>query len=564
MRRILFAFLSAAILSVALFAVSPRPECAQRAMVVSAEPYATQVGLSVLKRGGNAVDAAVATALALGVTEGYSSGLGGGCFILIRMASGEAIAIDGRETAPLRATRDMFVPRDSLAPTDLSTAGVLAAGVPGELAALDMALKKHGRLRLSEVIKDAIALADTGFPISKFYWERLEFNREKLARFPATKSLFFSSDTSVLKPAARLVQKELAATLRAIAAAGIDTFYNGPIAQKIADFVATEGGILTSEDFTSYRPRFRTPVSGTYHGYEILSMPPPSSGGVHLVEILNILDGIGLGYLGAGSAEATHAMAEAMALAFADRAAYLGDPDFVSVPVEGLISKNYADSLRRRIQRWRHSKFEGPGLPPMWLPDTTLRHTTHLCVLDEDGNAVSLTATINTGFGSGVIVPGTGILLNNEMDDFVTNPSIANYFGLVGSAANEIAPGKRPLSSMAPTIVLKNNKPFLIVGSAGGPRIITTVVQTIVNLVDHRMQLQAALDAPRIHQQWQPDKLYLEDGFSMDAIMELQRRGHNIAYGAYWSAATAIQVDPTTNLIYGATDSRMDGSAAGY
>lgn len=564
MRRILFALLAVIILSVAVFAASPRSECAHRAMVVSAETNATQVGLSVLKRGGNAVDAAVATALALGVTEGYSSGLGGGCFILIRMASGEAVAIDGRETAPLRATREMFIPRDSLAPLDLSTVGVLAPGVPGELAALDLALKKYGRLPLSEVIKGAIALADTGFSISRFYWERLEFNRDKLARFPATKSLYFANDTSVLKWGDRLVQKDLAATLRAIAATGIDTFYNGPIAQKIADFVTAQGGILTLEDFISYRPRVRTPVAGTYHGYEILSMPPPSSGGVHLVEILNILEEVGLGYLGAGSAETCHAMAEAMALAFADRAAFLGDPDFVSVPVEGLVSKDYADSLRHRIQRWRHTKPEGHGIPVGWFPDTTQRHTTHLCVLDEDGNAVSLTATINTGFGSGVVVPGTGILLNNEMDDFVTNPSGANYFGLIGSAANEIAPGKRPLSSMAPTIVSRNGKPFLIVGAAGGPRIITAVVQTISNLIDYNMQLQAALDFPRVHQQWQPDKLYLEDGFPIDATIELQRRGHNISYGGFWSAVTAIQVDTAAGLIYGATDSRMDGSAAGY
>lgn len=564
MRRILFSFLAITILGIAVFAASPRPECAHRAMVVSAETNATQVGLSILKRGGNAVDAAVATALALGVTEGYSSGLGGGCFILVRMASGEAVAIDGRETAPMRATREMFIPRDSLSPLDLSTAGVLAPGVPGELAALDLALKKYGRLPLSEVVKGAIALADTGFPISKFYWERLEFNRDKLSRFPATRSLYFANDSSVLKWGDRLVQKDLAATLRAIAAAGIDTFYNGLIAQKIVDFVAAQGGILSLEDFISYRPRVRTPVTGSYHGYEILSMPPPSSGGVHVLEILNILEEIGLGYLGAGSAEACHATAEAMALAFADRAAFLGDPDFVSVPVEGLISKIYADSLRLHIHRWQHTKPAGPGIPPGWLPDTTLRHTTHLCVLDEDGNAVSLTATINTGFGSGVVVPGTGILLNNEMDDFVTNPGGANYFGLTGSAANEVAPGKRPLSSMAPTIVSKNGKPVLIVGGAGGPRIITAVVQTISNLIDHNMQLQAALDFPRIHQQWQPDKLYLEDAFPIDATIELQRRGHNIAYGGFWSAVTAIQADSVSGLIFGATDSRMNGSAAGY
>lgn len=552
------------IASLSLFAASSRPVCAQRAMVACAEPYATQVGLSVLQRGGNAVDAAVATALALSVTEGYSSGLGGGCFILIRMANGETAAIDGRETAPAKATRNMYVPKDSLAPTDLSMTGILACGVPGELAALDLALKRYGRLPLSEVIKDAIALADTGFPISQFYWERLEFNKVKLSLFPGTKAVFFTGDTTVLQWGDTLVQKDLAATLSAIEAGGVDTFYSGPIPQKIEDYVKANGGILGVADFESYRPRVRQPVTGTYHGYEILSMPPPSSGGIHLIEMLNILEDIGLGYLGAGSAEATHAMAEAMSRAFADRAVYLGDPDFFNVPTEGLISKEYAAELRAGIHRWEHTKPQSAGIPPGWMPDTTQRHTTHLCVLDEDGNAVSLTATINTGFGSGVVVPGVGIFLNNEMDDFVTNPGMPNFFGLVGSEANEIVPGKRPLSSMAPTIVVRDNKPFLVVGSPGGPRIITTVLQVIINVIDYNMQLQEAVDFPRVHQQWLPDKLYLERGFPLDAIAELKKRGHTIAYGYLWSGATAILVDMENALIYGATDSRMEGSAAGY
>jgi gamma-glutamyltranspeptidase/glutathione hydrolase len=543
---------------------SRRPVLARRAMVVSAEPLATQVGLSVLERGGNAVDAAVATALALGVTEGYSCGLGGGCFILIRMATGEAIAVDGREMAPARATRDMYIPRDSLSPADLSTTGVLAAGVPGHLAALDLALKTYGRLTLAQVIEGAIALADTGFPISMFYWERLDFNRDKLAKFPATKSLFFTSDTSVLAWGDRLVQKDLAATLRAVQKGGVDTFYSGPLPQMIVDYVKGEGGILSTEDFTAYRPRLRTPVQGTYHGLQILSMPPPSSGGIHLIEMLNILEGVGLAYLGAGGVDATHAMAEAMSRAFADRATYLGDPDFAKVPTEGLISKEYAAQLRAGIQRWYHTKPEGPGIPPGWVADTSAGQTTHLCVLDEDGNAVSLTATINTAFGSGVVVPGTGILLNNEMDDFVTNPDVPNYFGLVGSEANEIVPGKRPLSSMTPTIVAKDEKPYLVVGSPGGPRIITTVLQVIVNITDHGMGLQAAMDYPRIHQQWLPNKLYLEDGFSSEIAGQLRQRGHTIACGGLWGGATAIMVDRERGLVLGATDSRMEGAAFGY
>ncbi len=564
LRKILVLIFALSIAVSSSYAASPRPVCARHAMVVSAESLATNVGLSVLKSGGNAVDAAVATVLALGVTEGYSSGLGGGCFILIRMATGETVAIDGRETAPMNATRDMYIPRDSLAPTDLSQTGVLAAGVPGELAALDLALKKFGRLPLTEVIKGAIALADTGFPISRFYWERLEYHKEKLSRFPGTRSVFFTSDTTVLQWGERLIQKDLAATMRAIEKAGVDTFYSGAIPQMIVDYVASEGGILTLQDFENYRPHAREPVHGDYHGYEILSMPPPSSGGIHLVEILNIIEEIGIGYLGAGSAEATHAMAEAMSRAFADRAVYLGDPDFSAIPIEGLTSKAYASELRAGIQRWQHVNPPGAGIPPGWMPDTTDGHTTHLCVLDEDGNAVSLTATINTGFGSGVVVPGVGIILNNEMDDFVTNPGMPNYFGLIGTEANEIKPGKRPLSSMAPTIVLQNNKPYLVVGSPGGPRIITTVLQVIVNVVDHNMHLQEAVDFPRMHHQWMPDRLFLERGFPVDAIADLQRRGHKIACGGLWSGATAILSDTTTNMLFGSTDSRMEGAALGY
>ncbi len=537
-------------------------------MVTSAESKATQVGVDVLKRGGNAVDAAAAVALALGVTESYSSGIGGGCFILIRMADGTTVAIDGRETAPAKATRLMFVPTDTTKESELSTVGVLAAGTPGELAALDLAVRKYGRLPLAEAFEGAIALADTGFDVDMRYARALKNNADMLAKFEGTKAIFFKDATTPLAFGDRLVQRDLAATMRRIQAEGIGAFYEGEVPQKVESYMKAQGGMLSARDFAAYKPVAREPVKGTFQGYEVISMPPPSSGGIHVIQMLNLLEPYDLKYFGAGSSEAIHVIAEAMQLAFADRAEFLGDPDFVKMPVAGLVDKDYAASRRALISRLEHTRIVAAGNPVPFMEPITAepptRHTTHLCVVDSFGNAVSLTATVNTPFGSGVIVPGTGFFLNNEMDDFVTWPGHPNYFGLVGNAANEIAPQRRPLSSMSPTILVKDGKLALVIGSMGGPRIITSVVLTLLNVLVFGMNVQEAVDAPRFHEQWVPDVLFLESDYSFDVQTALKTRGHTVQVQGRWSAVTAIAADSTLGGWRGAADSRVDGRAEGF
>jgi len=567
MKRFPSIFSTLALLSVAvpLFAASPLPAWAPHGMVTSAERHATEVGVQVLEQGGNAVDAAAAVALALGVTEGYSSGIGGGCFILIRLADGTSVAIDGRETAPARATRRMFVPRDTIKSSTLSTEGVLAAGVPGELAALDLAVREYGRQPFSALLDGAIALADTGFLVDMRYARALNTNRELLRRFDGARAVFFKRDSLPLAFGDRLIQTDLANTLRRIQSEGIEAFYGGDIPKSVETYVAKNGGILTARDFGDYRPLVREPVRGSYRGCEVLSMPPPSSGGIHVIQILNVLERFDLNYFGAGSSESVHLIAEAMQLAFADRAEFLGDPAFTKIPALGLLSKSYADTMRARINRLQHTRVELAGDPwPFDASPSEDKHTTHLCVVDSEGNAVSLTATINTPFGSGVIVPGTGFLLNNEMDDFVTWPGKPNYFGLVGTAANEVEPGKRPLSSMSPTILVRDNHPHLIVGSMGGPRIITAVALAIVNALDYRMTIQEAIDFPRFHHQWRPDELWLEQDYPADIAAALRARNHTISVRGRWAATTAIMADSVYGGWWGASDSRVSGLAKGH
>jgi gamma-glutamyltranspeptidase / glutathione hydrolase len=549
-------------------AASHRPVWAAHAMVSSAESKATRVGLDVLKSGGNAVDAAAAVALALGVTESYSSGIGGGCFILIHMADGRSVAIDGRETAPAKATRLMYVPKDTTRESELSTVGALASGTPGELAALDLAVRTYGKLPFAAAFAGAIALADTGFDLDMRYARALKNNAEMLSRFDGSRAIFFKNATTPLAFGDRLVQHDLAATLRQLQANGIAAFYSGDLPRRVEDYLKAHGGILSAKDFAGYEPVAREPVRGTYDGYEVISMPPPSSGGIHVIEMLNLLEPFDLKYLGAGSSDAVHVEAEAMELAFADRAEFLGDPDFVKVPVAGLLNKDYAAARRAFINRAEHTKIATPGNPRFFMEevssDPPSRHTTHLCVVDSFGNAVSLTATINTPFGSGVIVPGTGFFLNNEMDDFVTWPGRPNYFGLVGNEANEIAPLKRPLSSMSPTILAKNGKPAIVIGSMGGPRIITSTVLTLLNVLDFGMDIQEAMDAPRIHEQWVPDVLYLEPEIPYDVQAALKAKGHTVRVQSHWSAVTAIAADSTMGGWWGGSDSRVDGSAEGF
>jgi gamma-glutamyltranspeptidase/glutathione hydrolase len=562
---ILILALFSVIYSSAVHAASARPAWAAHGMVTSADRDATEVGLSVLKAGGNAMDAAVATALALGVTECYASGLGGGCFILLHTADGKNVTIDGREIAPANSTRLMYVSADSTA--ELSQTGSLAAGVPGELAALQFALDRYGTKPMAELLEGAIALADTGFIVNSRFQRNLAVSAERLLRFPATRAIFMKSDTVGLQAGDRLLQPDLAATLRRIQEHGVPDFYAGELANRIVTYCAESGGILTAEDLRGYVPMQRLPVTGTYKGFDIISMPPPSSGGIHVIQILNLLEPYDLRSMGAGSSRSLHVIAEAMQIAFADRAEFLGDPAFVTLPATGLVSKEYAASSRARLDSVRHTHLAVAGNPWQFsLAEDTLgaKHTTNLCVVDSKGNAVAITATINTPFGSACVVPGTGILLNNEMDDFVTTPGQPNYYGLIGKESNEIEPGKKPLSSMSPTMLLKDGNVFMVCGSQGGPRIITSVVLAILNVLDYGMSLQAAVDYPRFHQQWIPDKLYLEPEHPQDVVINLSARGHSVDNSVRWSTVTAIMADSVQGGWWGASDNRAEGLAKGF
>ena len=537
-------------------------------MVVSSQVDATRAGVAMLEAGGNAIDAAVATAFAVGVTQPFSTGIGGGAFVLIRTAEGEVIAIDARETAPAAASRDMYVV--SGVAEDASVRGPLAAGTPGLVAGLVLAQETHGSLPLAQVLEPAIRLSEEGYEIGPYQARMIGFMRQRLPaeRFPETNAIQFPEGEA--EPGWRLVQADLGKTLREVAAKGTDGFYKGWVADAIAADMQARGGLVTREDLAGYTPKLRDPVEGTYRGIEVHSFPPPSSGGVVLLEILNILEAWDLG---ARDVSATHKIVEAMKLGFADRAAYLGDPDFVDIPVAKLTSKTYAAIQRARLKRpwyrrmWppygergeRATKIEGPGLP------NDDSGTTHLSVTDAAGNAVAITKTINTPYGSGVTVPGTGVIMNNEMDDFAKAPDMPNVYGLIDTrGANAIAPGKRPLSSMTPTILVKDGALFMVTGSPGGPRIITTTLLTILNVVDFGMNVKQAVSAPRFHMQWVPDKVFVEPEVSDEIVEGLRRRGHTVERGERrWSAAEAIVVEPGTGVQLGGNDPRRDGLALG-
>ncbi|MFQ6092622.1 MAG: gamma-glutamyltransferase [bacterium] len=542
-------------------AAPPLPAQAKNGMVVSAHPLASAAGLKMLQGGGNAVDAAVATAFALSVVEPYHSGLGGGGFMLIRRArTGRIVTIDYRETAPQKAHRNMYVKNGKVI-WERSTIGAQAAAVPGMVAGLTLALKEYGTKSLKEVLGPAIHYAEKGSKVGKVYSRYAEEVLPQLLRFPQSAEVFLKDGKTPPEPEDVLIQKDLAHTLRLIATGGTEPFYRGEIAERIAEWMTENGGLITKSDLENYRPILREPLRGTYRGYEIISMPPPTSGGVHLIQMLNILEGFDLKAIGHNSAEIIHLMAETMKLAFADRAHYLGDPDFVDVPVEGLISKQYAEALRAKIDHSLVQKVMGHGTPRDYIPSGG---TTHLSVIDGEGNVVSLTQTINLAFGSKAVVPGTGILLNNEMDDFSGQPGAPNAFGLVGGEANAIAPGKRPLSSMTPTMVLKDGRPFIVIGSPGGPKIITTVLQVIINIIDHGLDIQEAIDAPRVHHQWLPDVLRIEQGVPDEVVDRLKEKGHTIEVGGQWGGAQGILIDTETGIYYGGTDLRLEGAATGY
>jgi gamma-glutamyltranspeptidase/glutathione hydrolase len=537
------------------------PVHAMHGMVATEQRLATQIGIDILKRGGNAVDAAVAVGFALAVVLPNAGNIGGGGFMMIHDAkSGKNIALDFREIAPAAATHDMFLDAQGNPVPGRSTYSHLATGVPGTVAGLAHALKKYGTMRLADVIAPAAKLARDGFVISETLGATLAEERNHLGQWPTSRAVFYK-DGRPLKAGEKLVQKDLAQSLDLIARDGPAAFYEGPIAQKIVAEMARHGGVISAQDLKNYRVVERQPVVGNYRGYQVMSMPPPSSGGIHIIEILNILEHYPLREYGAESAQTIHVMAEAMKLAYADRAVHLGDPDFVKVPEKGLISHAYADQLAARIDpdHATPSSEIKAGQPQAYESD----QTTHFSIADKAGNLTAVTYTLNLNFGNGVVAGGTGITLNNEMDDFSIKPGVANAFGLTGGEANAVQPGKRPLSSMSPTMVLKDGKPFLVTGSPGGSRIITTVLQIILNVIDHQMNVAEATLAPRVHHQWMPDTLRIEKGLSPDTLRLLKQQGYALSLQAPMGRTQTIQLTP--NGLYGYSDSRdPDGLTLGY
>jgi gamma-glutamyltranspeptidase/glutathione hydrolase len=532
----------------------------QRGVVATVNPLATDAATDAFQKGGNAVDAAVAAAFTLGVVDGHNSGIGGGCFMLIRLAGGDIIGLDGRESAPMEATRDMFI-RDGSAEAQLSQTGPLAPGVPGALAAYNYAIQKYGKLSLKELLLPGAKIAEDGFPLNRHYAQRLEATAKELKMFESTRVIFLKPDGDAWKQGEVFKQPDLAKSYRAIAEKGPAWFYRGPFARATADWMKDNGGLLKVEDFGRYRMKLREPIVTTYRGYKIIGFEPPSSGGVHVAQILNILEHFDLRKMGTNSADLIHVVAEAMRLAFADRAYWLGDPDYADVP-RGLVSKEYAATLATRIRMDRVSEVVMHGVPTDADKDIFGKHTTHFSTADAEGNWVACTATINTSFGSKVVVPGTGVVLNNQMDDFSAQPGATNYFGLVGAEANAVAPGKRPLSSMSPTIVMKDGKPVLSVGAAGGPTIISQVVLAIVNSIDFGMSPDNALAQPRFHHQWKPDELIVEKRIDERVLRELEKRGHRLRRVDSIGAAQIVAISTHSGELVGAHDPRVEGKAA--
>ncbi|MEG3877564.1 gamma-glutamyltransferase [Microcoleus sp. herbarium7] len=538
----------------------------KQGMAVSAHPLASAAGLSVLQQGGNAVDAAAATALAISVVEPFSAGIGGGGFLLLRRAeTGTVQALDFRERAPKRATRDMYLDRQGKVRPRASLDGHLAAGIPGTVAGLYTVHREYGKLPWAAVVAPAIALAENGFPVSSRFTKAVDRRSDAIKQNRAAREVFTRGGT-LYRPGELLVQRDLARTLRTISL-NPQSFYTGDIARAIASDMAKNGGIITLEDLENYTPIWRNPVCGNFRTYQICAMSPPSSGGVHLLQILNILGDADLNKLGRKSPDTLHLLAESMRIAYADRAEYLGDPDFVSVPVKALTSKNYGKLRRSQIQM---SKAK-PSIEVKAVDAQTLNRfayespeTTHLTVVDKERNVVSLTFTVNGGFGAGAVAAGTGILLNNEMDDFASAPGVPNLFGLVGGEANSIAPLKTPLSSMTPIIVTENGKFRLAAGAPGGSTIITTVLQIVLNVLVYDMNAGEAVSAPRVHHQWLPDRLMVEKGgFDAATLDDLRRRGHVIREGEGWGNANAI-VLTSDGWLEGAADRRGEGEARGF
>jgi gamma-glutamyltranspeptidase/glutathione hydrolase len=545
-----------------LLGASRAPIRAKQGMVASAEKLASQIGIDTLKKGGNAVDAAVAVGFALAVTHPSAGNLGGGGFMMIRFANGETACIDYRETAPAAAGRDVYLDSAGEIMPKASTQGYRASGVPGTPAGLCLAQKKYGRLSLKDVIQPSIDLAEQGFLVSHHLSDSLRGAAPLLEFFPESRRVYLNNG-KYFESGERLTQKDLAWSLKAIRDEGADGFYRGEVASRIAAAYEPHGRWMTREDLLKYEPKFRVPLRGSYRGYDVITMPPPSSGGTVLLEMLNALEGFNVSSSGAGSSRTIHLMAEVMRHAFRDRAELMGDTDFVKVPTSQLILKSYASEFRKRFNPERAS--DSQALPARMLPANEASETTHFSVVDKDGNAVANTYTLNGGYGSGVTIEGTGILMNNEMDDFTSKPGVPNAYGLIQGDANTIARGKRPLSAMTPTFLLREGKLFLVIGSPGGPTIINTVLQIIVNVVDFALTIQEAIDAPRFHHQWLPDELRMEiHGFPEDVTKALEARGHRLAFLGFMGDAEGIMLEPKTGVRLGASDPRGDGLTIGY
>ena len=560
---------------------STEPVHAQHGIVVSVHELASRAGVEMMKAGGNAIDAAVATGFALAVVHPAAGNLGGGGFMLVRMADGGTHFIDYREKAPAAATRDMYLDAHGNVIEGASEIGYKAIGVPGSVAGMVYAEQKYGKLTLKQVMAPAIKLARDGFALS--WGEARDFQDEYLAKFPESRRVF-QRDGNYYQPGEVFRQPDLARTLERIAAKP-DDFYHGALARDLAAAMQKGGGLITVDDLAHYEVKEREPIRGTYRGYDIISAPPPSSGGAVLIESLNILEGYDLAKLGDRSAKSVHYTTEAFRRAFFDRAEFMGDPDFSKIPIAQLIDKKYAAAWRDSIDADHASASKELKRPSIFSELETYAathsqpqanhespHTTHYSVVDAEGNAVAVTTTINDWFGSRVTAEGLGFLMNDEMDDFSAKPGVPNADGLIQGSANAIGPGKRPLSSMTPTIVTRDGKVFLVLGSPGSSKIITTVANVLMGVIDYRMNIQEAVNAPRFHNQWLPDVLNVERWFSPDTVQALQKMGYHVQFGlrdgpdvgGYWSDAECIAVDPHTGERLGASDGRNNGKAVGY
>jgi gamma-glutamyltranspeptidase/glutathione hydrolase len=570
---LLFASVAVPFTVPSVWAAPMRPVHAQHAMVASVHELASKAGVEVMQSGGNAVDAAVAVGFVLAVVHPQAGNLGGGGFMLIRTADGKTYFLDYREKAPAKATENMYLDAGGNVIPQASLVGYKAIGVPGSVAGMVYASKKYGKLPLERVITPAIRLARDGYALA--YEDVEDLRDEDLGKFPESRRIF-QRDGKYYQPGEIFRQPELARTLERIAR-NPDDFYHGALARELAADIQKDGGLITAEDLANYEVKARDSIRGMYRGYEVISAPPPSSGGIALVEILNILEGYDLSKLGNRSAESIHVTSEAFRRAFFDRAEFLGDPDFAKIPVAQLIDKKYGVAWRSSINPGHASVSKDLKRPETFAgleryaslhePPAAVRepeNTTHYSVVDREGNAVAVTTTLNDSFGSRVTATGLGFLLNDEMDDFASKQGVPNAYGLIQGPANAIGPGKRPLSAMTPTIVLKDGKLFLVLGSPGGPTIITTVANVLMGVVDYGLDIQSAVNAPRFHNQWLPDSILVEDRISTDTIHLLENKGQKITTRHFWGDAECIEVDAKTGELRGASDGRNNGKAVGY